>query len=460
MLALLRSVQWMRVIFYSLALSAMALNVIGGIMAREMVSHRTVQAKIDDTAPAPLQPEEVVAKSGISATTLAAPHKLAVPAPHPEAHKESISQKLSRSGYTLAAERLSKLDELKAKHNPVLLHSKSNNAQVAKHTSMKTSEPFSCTAENPVHVVFASDPQEYLAMVTSMNSAIHNSQHPERLRFALIFPADVDPGGLCGLIMGYIQRFPGIQCQGESGGILSAQHSCTHRENVEGATKESCFCSTVQFHLVPFDSQEYDVLKYTTSNSLDRKELLMGVNFARNFLDDLLLPWGVGRAVYLDVDTVVQGDLVKLGDTEFKPGKFFAAVSSCYLHMTFWFDFNVDVVKRTMSKNDCYVNAGVYVVDLQQYKANQMQQRIEQLIKAHKQKKIWKLGVHQSSFILALFNHTQLLDARWNVVQLGWNRALPKEKLDGGWVLHWNGSLKPWKKEGLYKERWKPYSTT
>eukprot|EP00959_Pyramimonas_sp_CCMP1952_P470476 9496708-Pyramimonas_sp.AAC.1 len=33
----------------------------------------------------------------------------------------------------------------------------------------------------------------YLAMVTSMNSAIHNTQHPERLRFALIFPADVSP---------------------------------------------------------------------------------------------------------------------------------------------------------------------------------------------------------------------------------------------------------------------------
>ena len=89
-----------------------------------------------------------------------------------------------------------------------------------------------------------------------------------------------------------------------------------------------------------------------------------------------------------------------------------------------------------------------------------MQQRIEHLIKAHKKKKIWKLGVHQSSFVLALYNYTQTLDARWNVVQLGWNRALPKDKLEGGYVLHWNGSLKPWKKEGLYKERWKPYSTT
>jgi hypothetical protein len=34
------------------------------------------------------------------------------------------------------------------------------------------------------------------------------------------------------------------------------------------------------------------VLTHTTSTHMDRKELLMGVNFARNFMDDLLLPWG------------------------------------------------------------------------------------------------------------------------------------------------------------------------
>ena len=36
--------------------------------------------------------------------------------------------------------------------------------------------------------------------------------------------------------------------------------------------------------------------------------------------------------------------------------------------MTFWFDFSVEVVKNTMDKRDCYINAGVYVVDLRQYK--------------------------------------------------------------------------------------------
>eukprot|EP00976_Prorocentrum_cordatum_P088486 1187335-Prorocentrum_minimum.AAC.3 len=97
-------------------------------------------------AVAALQPKLVAAQAGEAGTKLAAPHKIAVPASHqevPASHKESIAQKLSRSGYTQAAERLSKLEELKAKHNPAIIHSHTN-VQVPKHTSMKVSEPFSC----------------------------------------------------------------------------------------------------------------------------------------------------------------------------------------------------------------------------------------------------------------------------------------------------------------------------
>lgn len=37
-----------------------------------------------------------------------------------------------------------------------------------------------------------------------------------------------------------------------------------------------------------------------------RKELMNSINFARNFADDILLPYGVQRIVYLDADTIVQ----------------------------------------------------------------------------------------------------------------------------------------------------------
>eukprot|EP00959_Pyramimonas_sp_CCMP1952_P149265 3123043-Pyramimonas_sp.AAC.1 len=38
---------------------------------------------------------------------------------------------------------------------------------------------------------------------------------------------------------------------------------------------------------------------------------------------------------------------------------------------------------------------------------------------AGKMKGIWRRGVHQPSFVLALYNHTQRVDAKWNMGQLG-----------------------------------------
>ena len=47
-------------------------------------------------------------------------------------------------------------------------------------------------------------------------------------------------------------------------------------------------------------------MEHIRRSSKDRKELLSVMNFARNFIDDLLLPWGVERIIYMDADTIVQ----------------------------------------------------------------------------------------------------------------------------------------------------------
>jgi len=405
------AVRWLRVVVYALALSAMTLNVIGGMAARRQVL--LSQGRLQQPASSKPPP------SSASHTPISIQSKVPVVAPP--------------SGVA-APPRPSQSDKRKG--------------------ALRSITPFQCTAEDLVHVVFASDAREYLAMMTSANSALHNSEHPERLRFHLIYPAENSPGPLCDLVVQFTRAFPGIQCEGQEGDLPGGARRCEADAGPEGG----CYCVSQQFHLVPFRATDYDVLTHTTSTHMDRKELLTGVNFARNFMDDLLLPWGVGRAIYLDVDTIVQGDLANLWGTELKDSKYFAAVSSCYLHMTFWFDFNVDIVKNTFSKNDCYINAGVYIVDLQQYKEDRVQKRIESLIVQHQHKKIWKLGVHQSSFVLALANHTKVLDSRWNFVQLGWNKALHPDRLKAAFVLHWNGERKPWLKNGLYIDKWKPYT--
>jgi len=153
--------------------------------------------------------------------------------------------------------------------------------------------PYPCSSElhslppPAVHVVYAADAAEYNAMLTSANSALHNSKHPERLLFHLIFPAESGPASLCRVVEQYAKRFPGIKCVRQHGTPLS--YSCKAGErDAHGA----CHCASAQFRLVPFAASRYEVLEHTKANWLDRKELLMGVNFARNFLDDLLLPAG------------------------------------------------------------------------------------------------------------------------------------------------------------------------
>eukprot|EP00951_Prasinocladus_malaysianus_P034663 scaffold351307_cov38-Prasinocladus_malaysianus.AAC.1 len=44
----------------------------------------------------------------------------------------------------------------------------------------------------------------------------------------------------------------------------------------------------------------------STPDGEPRRELMSNINFARNFADDILLPYGVEQVVYLDVDTIVQ----------------------------------------------------------------------------------------------------------------------------------------------------------
>lgn len=51
-----------------------------------------------------------------------------------------------------------------------------------------------------------------------------------------------------------------------------------------------------------------------------------------------------------------------------------------------------------------------------------------------------------------------MLDQRWNIVGLGGNPTIARDKLKGGYVLHWNGKLKPWSKGGLYRDLWRRYN--
>jgi hypothetical protein len=69
----------------------------------------------------------------------------------------------------------------------------------------------------------------------------------------------------------------------------------------------------------------------------------------------------------------------------------------------------------TAGPHTCYINAGVYLLDLRAYAAARIPERITALYEAHARAQLWVVGVQQPPFILALYNHTMTIDPRWNV---------------------------------------------
>jgi len=80
------------------------------------------------------------------------------------------------------------------------------------------------------------------------------------------------------------------------------------------------------------------------------QDLLSSMNFARNFIDDLLLPWGVERIIYMDVDTIVQSDLRTLWAVKFKAGHFYGPAHTCNQPWSFWFNFKSWVIYNSLLK--------------------------------------------------------------------------------------------------------------
>eukprot|EP00958_Prasinococcus_capsulatus_P003501 scaffold318_cov396-Prasinococcus_capsulatus_cf.AAC.24 len=60
------------------------------------------------------------------------------------------------------------------------------------------------------------------------------------------------------------------------------------------------------------------------------------------------------------------------------------------------------MIKATMKPTDCYINAGVYLLDVTRYRDAKVNKRIAKLIEERNRrgKTLWKTGVHQPSFIL------------------------------------------------------------
>lgn len=198
-----------------------------------------------------------------------------------------------------------------------------------------------------------------------------------------------------------------------------------------------------------------------------RQALENPLNYARNYLGDIL-DRCVERVIYLDSDVIVVDDIRKLWDIPLTGGRVIGAPEYCHANFTkyftdtFWAD---PVLSRVFaSRNPCYFNTGVMVMDLARWRVGNYRKRIENWMELQRKRRIYDLG-SLPPFLLVFAGNVEPIDHRWNQHGLGGDNVRGScRSLHPGPVslLHWSGKGKPWVRLDTQKpctldRLWEPY---
>ncbi|EGB03182.1 hypothetical protein AURANDRAFT_34357, partial [Aureococcus anophagefferens] len=185
-------------------------------------------------------------------------------------------------------------------------------------------------------------------------------------------------------------------------------------------------------------------MSLSNSTHVKRKELLSPFNFAAFYLPYVLLE--SRRVLYLDTDAIVEGDVGELAHLDLG-GAPAAAVEDCtqkvfkYINYELlerydsggrsklgpmnrnaprlWsrFGFTADAY----SNETCVFNRGVVLFDCPRWRELRLTETIEDLVDAFvaSRAKLWRGGISQPPFLLALAGRYFKLDMEWNVRGLG-----------------------------------------
>lgn len=237
-----------------------------------------------------------------------------------------------------------------------------------------------------------------------------------------------------------------------------------------------------------------------------RTELLSPFNFAAFYLPHVLQ---ARRILYLDTDTLVQRDVVKTLEHFDLKGKAVAAVEDCSQRFEKYVNFQLldrHLTRRNIggltanyafNGTTCVFNRGVVLIDPKQWREMGLTLAIEELVVAYvnSRARLWRGGVSQPPFLLALGGRYQKLDLRYNVRGLGRvdmglaeyesaQNALPQPNVflrkelarvgtfrqkfhpfvaplaDRAYVLHFTGEMKPWRVARAFATQWRTHGAS
>ena len=155
----------------------------------------------------------------------------------------------------------------------------------------------------------------------------------------------------------------------------------------------------------------------------------------------LILPkafWWVDKAIYLDSDIVVRGDISKMYECDLGDN-LVGAVADASVQI---FEEFITYVEQALEiPHDKYFNAGVLVMNLKKMREIHFEKKVEELVK----RVSFKVAQDQDLLNVICKDKVLYLDSTWNTMPL-------PEKKDDPQLIHYNLILKPWKQDDIMYE--------
>lgn len=182
------------------------------------------------------------------------------------------------------------------------------------------------------------------------------------------------------------------------------------------------------------------------------------------------------KAIYLDDDIIVQGDIQELFDMNLKSGHAAAFSDDCdsasskgIVRMAGsqnnyhgFLDFKKESIKKlSMRANTCSFNPGVILANLTEWKHQNITSQLEHWMELNAQEDLYSKtldnGVAIPPLLIVFYKHYSPIDPMWHVKHLGatgaGNRYSP-QFVKAAKLLHWNGHYKPWGRTSSFSSIW------
>ncbi|MBN3275589.1 GL8D1 protein, partial [Polyodon spathula] len=227
----------------------------------------------------------------------------------------------------------------------------------------------------------------------------------------------------------------------------------------------------VKYRIVQFDPH---VLEGKIRHSPAESEPVKPLTFARFFLPTFV-PDGK-KAIYLDDDVIVQGDIQELYNTKLKAGHAVAFSDDCdsaslkglvrgagnqYNYIGF-LDYKKDSIRKLgMKATTCSFNPGVFVANLTEWKRQNITKQLEKWMELNVAEDLYSRTLAGSittpPLLIVFYKKHSSIDPMWHVRHLGSTGAgnrYSSRFVKAAKLLHWNGHYKPWGRTSSYKDIW------